>query len=110
MSERRKTIQELIEDFVFLDCRLGEHPDVAAVVSYKYGDELAPVAATGSSRLEVMNRVFPGESSWAGQVIERKKIISVAEVPDQTFSPLYDAIGRPARFLLGGAHGTEEAG
>lgn len=99
MGERRKTIQELIEDFVFLDCRLGEHPEVAAVVSYKDRESIVPVAATGRRRHEVISRVFPREASVAGLVIERKKVFSFADVPKEA-SPFYDVSGRSARALL----------
>jgi len=99
MGERRKNIQELLEDFVFLDCRLGEHPTVAAVVSYKHGDDIVPIAATGWPRHEVMTKVYPRASSVAGQVIEMQKVFSVSEISEHA-SPFYDVSGRHARSLL----------
>lgn len=42
------TTQEILEDFVFLDCRLGDHPKLLSTVFWCSGDTLQLVASTPS--------------------------------------------------------------
>src|SRR5687767_373781 len=101
MGEQRKGrgLQELLDDFVLLDCRLGDHPDIAAAVSYREGDAVIRVAATGRSSPEIVGREFPREISLADHVIKAGRYYLVDDLPERS-SRFDDLDRRSVRTVL----------
>jgi transcriptional regulator with XRE-family HTH domain len=58
---KRPPIQKILDDFVLLDCRLGDHPKIGAAIAWWQGDYLATLCGTGilsdiSSACELLRR------------------------------------------------------
>lgn len=82
--ERNQYIEKLLNDFIFRDSRLGDHPKVRATVRWLDGEDLILLASApmATSKEEFMvPRLRVGES-LAGHVVKERKFAVVPHIDD----------------------------
>lgn len=94
--ERSEQVKQILEDFVFLDCRLGAHPRIRSVVLRVVGDALESVAHCRYAPEGHFS--MPIENSIAGVVVKQRRAYNVSADPGS--SELYASFGGRAESQL----------
>jgi len=80
-------VQQILKDFVFLDCRLGDHPKVQACVRQVVGDKLVSVARSDGDQLFEEEFSLPIRGSVAGLAAQGRRVYEISadlvEMPER---------------------------
>lgn len=75
----KNPIQDFLDDFTFLDCRLGDHPRIVTAIYQVDGDSLRCIAGTGSAR-QTRDLRLPLKGSISGYAVWSGKDISTPDL------------------------------
>jgi len=80
-------IQAILEDFVFLDCRIGDHPELHGTVYWAEGDYLVCAATTFAATTPVVGTRIRASEGFLSYAIRNQRAIYV-EDPALPYDPL----------------------
>jgi len=78
--DQLKQSQDLLDDFILMDCRLGNHPQFGASVWLKEGDGLRCIADTGVAREAVRGRSLTLGGSVIEHTLAKRCVVSVESI------------------------------
>ncbi|HEX7490882.1 MAG TPA: restriction endonuclease [Candidatus Limnocylindrales bacterium] len=89
---RAEQVQQFLDDFVFLDCRLGDHPKVESVVFQVVGDHLVSDANCMVAQTNVGRFSIPMTASVAGLAVQNRRVYIISDEPDLSYGLAYDLV------------------
>ena len=79
---RAEQIKQILEDFVFMDCRLGDHPKVQSAFFRVVGDNLVSAAHSSGNQLFADQFSIPVKDSIVGLVAQKKRVYKISTDPE----------------------------
>ena len=78
----KDTLQKVLNDFVFMDCRLADHPQLACYIYRQSDDSLYCVAAAGHLVNNVVGVSLPVSGSLTGRVLRERVRLYANDIRD----------------------------